>query len=38
MELVRVVFIEVKHFLLVAHLLPQANGPFPFSERSATIH
>jgi hypothetical protein len=38
MEVVRVVFIAPKHFLAVAPFLPTADGPRPWSRRSAPAH
>jgi hypothetical protein len=35
MEVVGVVFIAPDHFLVVAPFLPTADGPRPWSERSA---
>jgi hypothetical protein len=38
MEVVGVVFIAPNHFLDVAPFLPTANGPRPWSGRSAHAH
>jgi hypothetical protein len=38
MEVVGVVFIAPNHFLVVAPFLPTANGPPPWSGRSAPAH
>ena len=38
MEVVGVVFIALNHFLAVAPFLPTANGPRPWSGRSAPAH
>jgi hypothetical protein len=38
MELVGVVFIATNHFLAIAPFLPPADGPCPWSERSAPAH
>jgi hypothetical protein len=38
MEVVGVVFIALNHFLAVAPFLPTADGPCPWSERSAPAH
>jgi hypothetical protein len=38
MEVVGVVFIASKHFLSVAPFLPTADGPRPWSGRSARAH
>jgi hypothetical protein len=38
MEVVGVVFIAPNHFLAVAPFLPTANGPHPWSRRSAPAH
>jgi hypothetical protein len=38
MEVVGVVFIATNHFLVVAPFLPTADGPRPWSERSAPAH
>jgi hypothetical protein len=38
MEVVGVVFISINHFLAVAPILPTADGPRPWSERSASAH
>jgi hypothetical protein len=38
MEVVGVVFIASKHFLAVAPILPTADGPRPWSKRSAPAH
>jgi hypothetical protein len=35
MEVVGVVFIATNHFLVVAPILPTADGPHPWSGRSA---
>jgi hypothetical protein len=38
MEVVGVVFIATNHFLVVAPILPTADGPRPWSGRSAPAH
>jgi hypothetical protein len=38
MEVVGVVFIATNHFLVVAFFLPSADGPRPWSGRSAPVH
>jgi hypothetical protein len=38
MEVVGVVFIATNHFLVVAPILPTADGPRPWSKRSAPAH
>jgi hypothetical protein len=38
MEVVGVVFIATNHFLAVALVLPTADGPRPWSGRSAPVH
>jgi hypothetical protein len=38
MEVVGVVFIATNHFLAVAPFLPTADGPRPWSGRSAPAH
>jgi hypothetical protein len=38
MEVVGVVFIATNHFLVVAFVLPTADGPRPWSGRSAPAH
>jgi hypothetical protein len=38
MEVVEVVFIATNHFLVVAPFLPTADGPRPWSGRSAPTH
>jgi hypothetical protein len=38
MEVVGVVFIATNHFLVVALVLPTADGPRPWSGRSAPKH
>jgi hypothetical protein len=38
MEVVEVVFIAINHFLAVAPFLPTADGPRPWSRRSAPTH
>jgi hypothetical protein len=38
MEVVGVVFIALNHFLAVAPFLPTADGPCPWSGRSAPAH
>jgi hypothetical protein len=38
MEVVEVVFIATNHFLAVAPILPTADGPRPWSGRSAPAH
>jgi hypothetical protein len=38
MEVVGVVFIAPNHFLAVAPILPTADGPHPWSGRSALAH
>jgi hypothetical protein len=38
MEVVGVVFIAPNHFLVVAPFLPTADGPRPWSGRSAPTH
>jgi hypothetical protein len=38
MEVVGVVFIAINHFLAVAPILPTADGPRPWSGRSAPAH
>jgi hypothetical protein len=38
MEVVGVVFIATNHFLAVAPILPTADGPRPWSGRSAPAH
>jgi hypothetical protein len=38
MEVVGVVFIAPNHFLVVASILPTADGPRPWSGRSAFVH
>jgi hypothetical protein len=38
MEVVGVVFIATNHFLVVALVLPTADGPRPWSGRSAPAH
>jgi hypothetical protein len=38
MEVVGVVFIAPNHFLAVASFLPTADGPRPWSGRSASAH
>jgi hypothetical protein len=38
MEVVGVVFIATNHFLVVAPILPTADGPRPWSGRSAPVH
>jgi hypothetical protein len=35
MEVVGVVFIDINHFLIIAHFLPTMNGPRSWSGRSA---
>jgi hypothetical protein len=38
MEVVEVVFIATVHFLAVALIMPTADGPRPWSRRSAPAH
>jgi hypothetical protein len=38
MEVVEVVFIASNHFIVVAPILPTADGPRPWSGRSAPAH
>jgi hypothetical protein len=38
MEVVGVVFIATNHFLAVASILATADGPRPWSGRSALVH
>jgi hypothetical protein len=38
MEVVGVVFIATNHFLVVASILPTADGPRPWSGWSAPVH
>jgi hypothetical protein len=38
MEVVGVVFIASNHFIVVAPFLPTADGPHPWSRRSAPTH
>jgi hypothetical protein len=38
MEVVGVVFIATNHFLAVAPILPNADGPRPWYGRSAPVH
>jgi hypothetical protein len=38
MEVVGVVFIATNHFLAIAPILPTADGPRPWSGRSAPVH
>jgi hypothetical protein len=38
MEVFGVVFIATNHFLAVAHFLLNADGPRPWSGRSALVH